>query len=127
MAYKNKKNQVTASKRHYEANKEKIKARSCIRNKKQRIKNKAFVDQVKQSSACVDCGESNPLVLDFDHVKGDKVCDISNMVYRSYCVESIQKEIDKCEVRCSNCHRVATHNRRIEKKSNAKTNSSGAA
>lgn len=122
MAYKNKEDQAAAAKRHYEANKEKIVARSYKRNKKQRIINKAFVDQVKQSSPCVDCGESNPLVLDFDHVKGEKVCDISNMVYRSYCVESIQKEIDKCEVRCSNCHRVATHNRRIEKQ-NAKTNS----
>ena len=122
MAYKNKEDQASASKRHYEANKSKIKQRSKKRNRKQRNANKAYVDKIKIESSCVDCGEGNPLVLDFDHVKGEKVGDISSMVYQSYCVESIQKEIDKCEVRCSNCHRVATHNRRIEK-SNAKINS----
>jgi len=122
MAYKNKEDQASASKRHYEANKSKIKQRSKTRNRKQRNANKAYVDKIKVESSCVDCGEGNPLVLDFDHVKGKKVGDISSMVYQSYCVESIQKEIDKCEVRCSNCHRVATHNRRIEKQ-NAKTNS----
>jgi hypothetical protein len=114
MAYKNKDDQASASKRHYEANKSKIKQRSKKRNRKQRNANKAYVDKIKVESSCVDCGEGNPLVLDFDHVKGEKVGDISSMVYQSYCVESIQKEIDKCEVRCSNCHRVATHNRRIE-------------
>jgi hypothetical protein len=121
MAYKRKEDQAAASKRHYEANKSKIKKRSKKRNRRQRDINRADVNKVKEGVSCVDCGESNPLVLDFDHVSGDKICDISNMVYRSYCVESIQKEIDKCEVRCSNCHRVATHNRRIEKQ-NAKTN-----
>lgn len=122
MAYKNKEDQASASKRHYEANKSKIKQRSKTRNRKQRNANKAYVDKIKVESSCVDCGEGNPLVLDFDHVKGKKVGDISSMVYQSYCVESIQNEIDKCEVRCSNCHRVATHKRRIEKQ-NAKTNS----
>ena len=106
MAYKNKEDQASASKRHYEANKSKIKQRSKKRNRKQRNANKAYVDKIKVESSCVDCGEGNPLVLDFDHVKGKKVGDISSMVYQSYCVESIQKEIDKCEVRCSNCHRV---------------------
>lgn len=122
MAYKNKEDQAAASKRYYEANKSKVKQRSKKRNRKQRNANKAYVDKIKVESSCVDCGEGNPLVLDFDHVKGEKVGDISSMVYQSYCVESIQKEIDKCEVRCSNCHRVATHNRRI-KKQNATTNS----
>tara|TARA_R100000781_G_scaffold99431_1_gene63018 strand:+ start:1678 stop:2046 length:369 start_codon:yes stop_codon:yes gene_type:complete len=122
MAYKNKEDQSAASKRHYEANKSKIKERSKKRNRKQRNANRAYVDKIKVQSSCVDCGESNPLVLDFDHVKGEKVGDISSMVYQSYCVESIQREIDKCEVRCSNCHRVATHNRRIEKQ-NAEDNS----
>ena len=47
MAYKSKIDQAKAGKRHYEANKEKIKARTRKRNKRQRIKNKRFVDWVK--------------------------------------------------------------------------------
>ena len=111
MAYKDKKDQAVASKRHYEANKKKIKKRSFLRNKNQRNKNKAYVDAIKSISECVDCGEKNPLVLDFDHVKGKKVKCISDMVRCSYSIDTINKEMNKCEVRCSNCHRIVTHKR----------------
>ena len=112
MAYKNKKDQAKASKRHYEKNKEKIKARTRARNKSQKKKNRHFVKWVKSRSCCVDCGEDNPLVLDFDHVVGKKVMNISDMSRTSYSRESIMEEMDKCEVRCSNCHRIATAQRR---------------
>ena len=112
MAYKDKKDQAKASKRHYEANKEKIKARTRARNKSQKKKNRHFVKWVKNRSCCVDCGETNPLVLDFDHVEGEKIMNISDMALPSYSRETIMKEIDKCEVRCSNCHRIITHQRR---------------
>ena len=60
----------------------------------------------------MDCGEDNPLVLDFDHVAGKKVMNISDMSRTCYSRETIMKEIDKCEVRCSNCHRIVTAKRR---------------
>jgi len=112
MAYKDKKDQAAASKRHYEANKKKIKKRSFLRNKSQRRKAKEYIDAVKSISECIDCGESNPLVLDFDHVRGKKIMCISNMVRNSCSIETIQKEMAKCEIRCSNCHRVVTHKRK---------------
>ena len=112
MPYKSKKDQAAASKRHYEANKEKVKSRSRERNKKQLVVNKEYVDKVKSNSGCVDCGETNPLVLDFDHVEGEKIMNISDMARTSYSRETIMREIDKCEVRCSNCHRIITHQRR---------------
>ena len=115
MAYKDKKDQAAASKRHYEANKEKVKARSRKRNIKQRDLNKEYVRKVKTESGCVDCGETNHIVLDFDHITDDKYKSVSDMVFGYYSIESIQKEIDKCEVRCSNCHRIITYNRRNEK------------
>jgi C1A family cysteine protease len=105
LAYKNKIDQAAASKRHYEKHKDKIKDRSKKRNKRQKRKNQEYIRAIKEASSCVDCGESNSVVLDFDHVKGEKVSNIS-----------IQKEIDKCEVRCSNCHRIATAKRRNEKR-----------
>lgn len=62
---------------------------------------------------CVDCGNDNPIVLDFDHVRGKKVNNVSRMVAKCLSWQSILDEIDKCEVRCANCHRIVTHNRRI--------------
>lgn len=55
---------------------------------------------------CIDCGESDPVVLDFDH-QGDKLGNISTMVKGSTAAK-IMAEIEKCLVRCSNCHRRKT-------------------
>ena len=129
MAYKNNEDQVACAKRSYQANKERLKDEAKVRNVLTRKRNRKYIHEVKSQSHCVDCGEKNPIVLDFDHVRGDKTGAVADMVNQSYCIESLRKEIEKCEVRCSNCHRIVTHARRAEKKnkSNAKTNSSGAA
>jgi hypothetical protein len=62
---------------------------------------------------CVDCGNSNPVVLDFDHLpEFEKNFDIGRAVGssgRSW--ESIHAEIKKCDVVCSNCHRIRTSSR----------------
>jgi hypothetical protein len=61
---------------------------------------------------CVDCGESDPIVLEFDHVRGSKVADICQLVQHRTALAKIVIEVGKCEVRCANCHRRATYNRR---------------
>jgi hypothetical protein len=58
---------------------------------------------------CVDCGEPDPVVLEFDHVRGIKTGNVSVMVYSHglpWC--RILTEIEKCDVRCANCHRRKT-------------------
>jgi hypothetical protein len=112
MAYKNVEDQAAASRRHYIKNKKGTIARSKKRNISQRKNNRAFVDRVKSFASCMDCGESNPIVLDFDHVRGEKVSNVSDMASSSYCISTIKDEIRKCNIRCSNCHRKKTHSRR---------------
>ncbi len=59
---------------------------------------------------CSDCGEADPVVLEFDHLR-DKEFDVAQALpYRGWA--SILAEIEKCEVVCANCHRRRTARRR---------------
>lgn len=60
---------------------------------------------------CVDCGNSDILVLEFDHVRGTKK-DNLNILMRKSNLESVKEEIAKCDVRCVNCHRKKTNKER---------------
>jgi hypothetical protein len=60
---------------------------------------------------CVDCGETDPIVLEFDHVNGEKHAEIANMLRSGRTWERIWEEVQKCEVRCANCHRRITARR----------------
>ena len=61
------------------------------------------------SHPCVDCGETDPIVLEFDHLdSATKIATISEMVQQQRPWEIIMNEIDKCQVRCANCHRRRT-------------------
>jgi hypothetical protein len=58
---------------------------------------------------CVDCGEADPTVLDFDHV--DPKCkriEVGRMIARGHSWRAIESEISKCVVRCANDHRRRT-------------------
>jgi hypothetical protein len=60
---------------------------------------------------CVDCGGRFPsAAMDFDHVKGVKSFNIAHGVKNKTWAE-IEEEIAKCEIVCSNCHRVRTRER----------------
>jgi hypothetical protein len=61
-----------------------------------------------ETHPCVDCGESDPVVLEFDHIGTDKAAMISVMVKNRMSWERILAEIQKCVVRCANCHRRVT-------------------
>jgi len=77
--------------------------KELLHRQKQQFK-KRLAD-IKQSSGCVDCGEKNPIVLDFDHLR-DKKYNISRMIHDGFFWKAILKEISKCEVVCGNCHRL---------------------
>lgn len=67
------------------------------------------VDYLK-THPCVDCRESDILVLDFDHTR-DKVSTISNIIRNCCSKTTLLIEIEKCEIRCANCHRRKTAER----------------
>lgn len=91
MPYKNREDLYAAQKRH-------------------RIKVRAHLFEYLSSRACVDCGERDPIVLDFDHRdRRSKVKGVAKMLSGHYSWTSVLKEIDKCDIRCANCHRRKTY------------------
>jgi hypothetical protein len=78
-------------------------------NKKIRLRNMRFVFEYKLQHPCVDCGETDPIVLDFDHIDPSKKSfGITDGANRGFSELRLLSEIDKCEVRCANCHRRRT-------------------
>jgi hypothetical protein len=75
-------------------------------------KHRVLLDNAK-NKPCADCGvKYDPWVMDFDHLR-DKKFTISGKASQGYSLEKLLAEIAKCDVVCSNCHRIRTHKRRI--------------
>lgn len=73
------------------------------------------VTEYKLKRGCCECGYKKcAAALEFDHVRGEKLADISNMVQRRMGWEKLFAEIQKCEVVCANCHRERTERRRLQ-------------
>ena len=91
MPYKDRKNLYAAQKRH-------------------RVKVRTQLFAFLSTKECVDCGEKDPVVLDFDHNGLErKFKTVAKMLSGHYSWESVQREIRKCEIRCANCHRRKTY------------------
>ena len=72
---------------------------------KQAIK-KYGINNFKKEKGCEKCGKRNSVCLDFNHLdRTQKVGNISRMVSGSLSLKRIKREISKCNVLCSNCHR----------------------
>lgn len=105
--------QREASRRHYEANKAAMKSRAVANNAIARRATRAEVAAYKAAHGCVDCGEKDPVVLDFDHKTGEpKAFNVSDAIGKCLGKTRIFAEIAKCDVRCANCHRRMEHLRR---------------
>lgn len=94
------------SKEHYEANKSSYLSRNQRKKAKLQKERFGFLMDYFQAHPCADCGETDPVVLDFDHLR-DKEFSIGNqLIIRSWA--QILAEIEKCDVVCANCHRRRT-------------------
>lgn len=78
-----------------------------ISDKKLRQKNRQFTVNYLKNHSCVDCGESDPVVLEFDH-RENKFDNISDLIGKRIALKKIFSEIQKCDIRCANCHRRKT-------------------
>lgn len=92
---------------HYQANCSKYIQKARMRNLEQSRINAEFLVEYLDCHPCVDCGESDIVVLEFDHLR-DKIADVSILSREGYSLERVKQEIDKCEVVCANCHRRRT-------------------
>ncbi len=100
---------TTYARQHYK--KEEVKEKHLLSvNERRKIvvqANRELVLEYLQSHPCVDCGEADPIVLEFDHQR-DKRMGVSRLIAGGYPAQTVLDEIAKCEVRCANCHRRKT-------------------
>lgn len=94
---------------------QKVRAKQATRRYKQKLQE--YVWKYLSTNPCVDCGESHILFLEFDHVQ-QKTEWISFLIRKHASIKTIQKEIDKCVVRCIGCHRIKTNQAYRDSKSN---------
>ncbi len=70
---------------------------------------KAYLAHYLTEHPCVDCGNADVRVLDFDHrPEFDKRDDVMSLVRDGNSRRTIDAEIAKCDVRCRNCHAIVT-------------------
>lgn len=71
----------------------------------------AFIHS-KKNKACSDCGDHfHPVAMQFDHVRGEKEFGIAESTRLELDVVRIEREIEKCELVCANCHSMRTYAR----------------
>lgn len=76
-------------------------------NRKRRVLARQIIDEHKRRHPCVDCGETDAALLQFDHRdRASKTFTVAR--YCSRGIESLRAEIAKCDMRCYKCHKKRT-------------------
>jgi hypothetical protein len=105
--------QRQSSKAYYENNRKRmVRQILAARTKRRRMLQRFLLDYLAEHP-CVDCGEDDIVVLDFDHVRGVKEMAIADLVAGVHSLAALKAEIAKCDIRCANCHRRKTMRDRV--------------
>ena len=89
-------------KKHYEDNKQKYIDKARVKA----LEYASIFNDYMKDKSCLDCGNDNPVVLEFDH-RGDKSYNISDKKSK-LTLETLKLEIAKCDIVCANCHKIRT-------------------
>lgn len=109
MPYKDRSRQLECQRRGYTQHREKRVAEVYARKQAYKKAVREYVFEYLATHPCVDCGEADLVVLDFDHRDGgNKRQAVSEMMAQGFSVRIVAAEIAKCDVRCANCHRRRT-------------------
>ena len=100
--------QQEAKRRYYERNKAAVKAKARAHTRETRNKVREWLLSYLLTHPCVDCGEADPIILEFDHTK-DKEFNIGEANSLGISLKRVKLEVAKCDVRCANCHRKKTY------------------
>ena len=116
---KNKEEIKKKARKKYQENKEEYKKQrlkyyhenKIAANKRQQARKerrKIFIEEIKLNGGCVDCGYREfAAALEFHHINSDdKKFNLAK--YPDYNKKVLAKEICKCVILCSNCHKVIT-------------------
>jgi len=106
---------LTTSKKVYRRHK----CKYCYQKTKKKLqeKHKKWIIEYKKKHKCKRCGFSDHRALVFHHInENDKKFNIADRLYYHYGLERIQKELKKCMILCSNCHRILHYEQRNSKK-----------
>jgi hypothetical protein len=93
---------------HYVANRHEYIRREVARIKRYRLENRPLMLAYLLEHPCVDCGETNPVMLDFDHRDPAQKRDHVGVIAAHKPWRLVLLEIEKCDVRCANCHQRRT-------------------
>ena len=94
---------------HYLANRDRYIAAATRRKEALVAERMLFLVEFFRERPCMDCGERDPIVLEFDHLADKKFGVAAGL--RTHRWEDVLREIDKCDVVCANCHRRRTARR----------------
>lgn len=86
-----------------------VSIRGKIKHKTKNLDVRKYVFDYLKTHPCVDCGESNVLALEFDHLHSKKFDIGTALGGNTKLASRVKEEIKKCVVRCSTCHRIKTH------------------
>lgn len=97
-------------KEHYHANRERyLEQADALKRQLVRARTELILEYFA-AHPCVDCGNSDPVVLEFDHLRDQSFNVSTGLACKSWA--KVIREIEKCEVVCCNCHRRRTAIRR---------------